>query len=239
MARRYWPGTDPVGPRIKGQDKRGASDDWITVIGVVGDMRRHGLEQRPTAHVFAWYLQSGDFPQDLVIRTTGDPAAMAATVRSVARSADPSAIISQITTVQQELASQLAPRRFQTWLLGLFSALALLLASIGIYGVMHYAVTRRTHEIGIRMALGAQSGDVLRLVVRQGMFLAGGGIAIGLAAAGLMTRLMTNLLFGVRPDDPFTFGFVCALLVTVAAVASFLPARRAACTDPVHALRHD
>ena len=151
----------------------------------------------------------------------------------------PALAAGDVMTLDHVLSGSLAPQRITAGMLSVFAGIAVLLAVIGIYGVMSYSVTQRTHEIGIRMALGAQSGDVLRLVVRQGMFLAGGGIAIGLLAAWLLTRLMTNLLFGVRPDDPLTFGFVCAVLAGVAALASFLPARRAASTDPVTTLRHD
>ena len=239
MARRYWPGADPVGQRIKGQDKRGINDEWATIVGVAGDMRRHGLEYDATPHVFVCYPQSSDFPQDIVIRTSGDPTALAAAVRGEVRAIDRTAILSRVSTIEQELAGQLAPRRFQTWMLGIFSTLALALATIGIYGVMHYAVSCRTHEIGIRMAIGARSADVLRLVLRQGLRLAAAGIAAGLLASWFLTRLMSGLLFGIRPDDPVTFAAVSCTLGAVAAIASLLPACRAARTDPVNALRHE
>ncbi len=239
MARRYWPDADPVGQRIKGQDKRGANDDWVTVVGVVGDMRRHSLERNPTPHVYESYVQTADNPQDLVIRTTGEPAAVAASLRAEVRAVDRTAIISKISTVGEEFAEKLAPRRFQTWLLGMFSVLALVLASIGIYGVMHYAVARRTHEIGIRMALGARKADVVRMVLRQGLLLALGGIAVGLLAARALTGVMASLLFGVRAGDPITFLCVFVVLSTVAGIASYLPASRATRTQPLNALRHD
>jgi putative ABC transport system permease protein len=155
------------------------------------------------------------------------------------RALDRTAILSPVTTLEDQLAAQLSPRRFQTWLLGLFSTIALVLTSIGIYGVMHYAVARRTHELGIRMALGARAADVLRLVVGQGLRLALIGIAIGLAAAWELSRLLTKLLFGVGPDDVFTFVFVCFVLCNVAAIASLLPALRALQIDPLKALRHE
>ena len=239
MARRFWPGEDSIGKRFKGFDARGRNDEWLSVIGVVRDMRRNGLERRPTGHIYQWYKQSGDATPDLVVRTSGDPKSLAATLRQVVRNLDGTAILSPVTTLEQQLAEQLSPRRFQTGLLGLFSLIALVLASVGIYGVMHYSVTQRTHEIGIRMALGAQPGDVLRMVIRQGLTLALAGLAVGLAGAGWLTRILANLLYGVTPADPPTFLAVSFLLTGVAALASAIPAWRAAKVDPLLALRHD
>ena len=142
-------------------------------------------------------------------------------------------------TMEQLLADSSALRRFQTWLFGLFAAVALVIATVGIYGVISYAVSRRTHEIGIRMALGAQAGDVLRMVVRQGMSLTLIGVALGLAAALALTRVMKNLLFNVSATDPATFALIALLLVAVALIASYIPARRATKVDPLVALRHE
>jgi predicted permease len=239
MARRYWPGEDPIGKRFKGFDARGRNDEWLSVIGVVRDMRRHGREHEPAAHIYQWYKQSDQTTPDLVVRTTGDPKALAATLRQVVRDLDRTAILSPVTTLEQQLAEQLSPRRFQTGLLGLFSLIALLLASVGIYGVMHYSVTQRTHEIGIRMALGARPGDVLRMVIRQGLTLALAGLAVGLAGAWWLTRVLASLLYGVTPADPPTFLAVSFLLTIVAALATSIPAWRAANVDPLLALRHD
>jgi len=239
MARRYWPGEDPIGKRFKGFDKRGLNDEWLTVIGVVRDMRRHGREREPAAHIYQWYKQSDQATPDLVVRTSGDPKALATTLRQVVRGLDRTAILSPVTTLEQQLADQLSPRRFQTGLLGLFSLIALILASVGIYGVMHYSVAQRTHEIGIRMALGARPGDILRMVIRQGSTLALAGLAVGLAGAWWLTRILSNLLYAVSPADPPTFLSVSLLLTAVAAMASSIPAWRAAKVDPLLALRHD
>jgi predicted permease len=239
MARRYWPHEDPIGARIKGQDRRGRNDEWVTVIGEVGDVRNHGLDKPATPHVFEWYRQSGDMTPDLVVRTIGSPRALAGSLRSVVRTLDRTAILSPVTTLKQQLSEQLSPRRFQTWLLSLFSLIALLLSALGIYGVMHYSVAQRTHEMGIRMALGAQKSDVLQLVVGQGMILAVVGEGIGIIGALGITRFMSSLLYGVKPTDPVTFVAVSLLLLGVALLACYIPARRATKVDPMVALRHE
>ena len=237
MARRYWKGEDPIGKRFKGQDQRGLNDDWLTVIGVVRDIRTHGLERVATPHVYEWYQQANNRTPDLVIRTSSDPKVLAVTLRSVVRSVAPAAIISNITTVKQQLSQQLALRQFQTSLLSLFSFLALVLATVGIYGLMHYSVVQRTHEIGIRMALGAQRGDVWRIVVGQGLLLACCGLGGGLAIDWASIRVLSTLLYGVTPSDPLTFITVSLILVGVALFACFAPAWRAIRIDPVQALR--
>lgn len=238
MARRYWPDGDPLGARIKGQDPRGPHDDWITIIGVVRDMRRSGLEYDPTPHVFEWFRQSGvDSTENIVARAAGDPRALAASLRSAVRAEDRTAVLSGPDTVDDLLAGQLAPRRFETWLLGLFSAIALILASVGIYGVMHYSVSQRRQEIGVRMALGARPADVLRLVEREGLELALAGVALGAIGAAFVVPLMSNLLFGIQPFDPLTAGAVVTALLGIAACACYVPARQAAHVDPVEVLR--
>src|SRR6266849_612352 len=170
----------------------------LTVSGVIRDIRDHGREAQPTPHVYQPIAQSDLVTPDLVIRTVGDPLKLAAILRDAVRSLDRAAIVSRITTIEQQLSDQISPRRFETWLLSLFSLVALALASVGIYGVMHYAVTQRTHEIGIRIALGAQPGSILGMVLRQGLGLALPGLAAGLAGAQWLSRLFASILFGVQ-----------------------------------------
>jgi predicted permease len=241
MARRYWPDQNPLGKRFKGQDPRGRNDDWLTVVGVVRDMRRGGLEKNPTPHVFEPYGQSvdGDRTADLVVRTTGDSRAAAAGLRTTARELSSTASLSNVSTMEQQLEEQLSPRRFQTSLLGLFSGIAMILAVVGIFGVMHYTVAQRAHELGVRSALGAQPRDALRLVLAQAAKLAFWGIAIGISAALVLTRLIASLLFGVGPTDAFTFVVVPVFLALVALLASYVPARRAMRVDPMVALRYE
>jgi putative ABC transport system permease protein len=239
MAHRYWPGGDPVGQRIKGQDPRGPSDDWVTVIGVVPDMRRNGLERQSIPHVFEWYKQAGEAPQDLVVRATGDPRALSMALRQSVRGLDATAIISPVETLDDQLSKQLSPRRFQSWLLGLFSFAAFLLAGLGLFGVMHYTVARRTREFGVRVALGATRTEMLKLVVGQGLKLALLGVAAGAAGALALTRFHASMLFGVEPGDPLTFIGVLLILTGVALLASYIPARRATKVDPMIALRYE
>ena len=236
-ARRYWPGENAIGKRFKGQDSRGQNDDWLTVIGVVRDIRTHGLERQPTPHIYEWYRQSGNATPDFVVRAAGNPSEKAATLRRAILSVAPAAILSNIMTVDRQLSQQLAPRRFQTSLLGFFSLLALLLASVGIYGLMHYSVAQRTREIGIRMALGAKRGSILAMVIRYGLVLVCFGLGAGLAMDWVATRLLSRLLYGVTPSDPITLASVSMLLLVVSLVASLVPARRAASIDPIIALR--
>ncbi len=241
MARRYWPNEDAIGKRFKGQDPRGKSDDWLTVVGIIRDMRRSGLERAPIPHVYEPYTQAidGYRTSDLVARVTGPPGALTKPLRALVREIDPSAILSSVTTMEQQLSEQLSPRRFQATLLAVFSGVALLLAAVGIYGLLHYSVARRTHEIGIRMALGAHPHEVVWLLIRDGAKLAVAGLAIGVMAATAVTRLMQRLFFGVGVTDPATFVSVGMVLMTVALLACYIPARRAAHVDPTEALRYE
>jgi putative ABC transport system permease protein len=237
LAARYWPDQDPIGRRFKGQDPRGGHDDWLTVIGVVEDMRRQGREQVPAPHVFEWQPQSRRETADLVIRASGDSVVLASAVRAAIRAEEPAATIASMATMQAKLDDQLADRRFQLWTLGILALIALMLASAGIYGLMHHAVGRRTHELGIRMALGARSVDVMQLVLGQGFALAASGIAGGIVASRWLSLLLKSLLYGVSPTDPATMGASVMVLGLVALAATALPAWRAARVNPLVALR--
>jgi predicted permease len=248
MAQRYWPNQNPVGQHLKGWDPRGhcrpsgCQDEWVTVIGVVADMRRRGRERQPIPDIFQWYRQSlpdSGPPGEFVVRTSGEPEQLAATVRSAVHQVDPTAVISAVAALQAKLDQQLDARRFQTWLLALFALLALVLAALGIYGVMHYVVTQRTREMGIRMALGAQSSNVFRLVISEGITLAVTGLGLGVLAALPTLRILQSLLFGVRLADPVTFLLVILALCASTTAACYLPARRATTVNPVIALRQE
>jgi putative ABC transport system permease protein len=238
MARRLWPGEQAVGKRFKLGPAQ-AANPWLTVVGVAGDMRRQSLEQQPSAQIFRPYRQSPERRLILLVRTTGEPTGLAPLVRSEIRALDQTVLINGIATLESQLDRRVAERRFQTWLLALFSALALLLSAVGIYGLMQQSVALRTREIGTRLALGAQPRTVLRLVIGQGMRLALCGIGIGLLAAFGLTRVLVSLLFGVTATDPATFIAAPLVLLLMALLASYLPARRATKIDPLVALRHE
>jgi predicted permease len=235
-ARRFWPGRDPLGHRVRTAASSGPPGDWLTVVGVVGSVRHLGLDVEPRPELF---FQTDSFgpSQNLVLRTTGDPRLLAGPVRAALLELDRRLAITGVTTMEGLILDSVAQRRFVMLLLGAFAGVALLLAAIGLYGVMSYAVIQRRTEIGVRMALGAQEGDVSRMVVRQGMTLALAGAAIGLGAALALGRLMSSLLYGVSATDPATLAVVCLLLGAVALLACYLPARRATHLDPMIALR--
>ncbi len=240
-AHRYWPKENPLGKRFRGQDPRGKNDDWITVVGVVSDARRSGPEQSPIPHIYQPYTQAidGDRTSDLVVRGHGDSRELPASIHRLAHELAPSAVLSPVTTMEDQLSEQLAPRRFQTLLLAAFGMAALLLASLGIYGMLSYSMAQRTHEIGVRMALGAQQKQVVSLVVREGTKYAAIGLAIGIVGAAALTKFMASLLFGTTSTDPATFLLVAVVLMLVALFACYIPARRAAKVDPMVALRYE
>jgi predicted permease len=238
MARSFWPEEEAVGKRFKLGSAQSDSP-WLTVVGVVGDMRRQSLERQPIAQIFRPYLQSSQRRLILLIRTTGEPTQLAPVVRSELRALDKTVLVSGGATLESMLDQRVAERRFQTWLLALFSALALLLAAVGIYGLMSYTVTQSTREFGIRMTLGAQPRDLVRLVIRHGLVLSATGVVIGLVAAFALTRVLAGLLFGVTATDPVTFIAAPLVLLLVALLACYLPARRATKVDPMIALRSE
>jgi putative ABC transport system permease protein len=238
LAEQYWPGQDAIGKRLK----IGALDSpnaWLTVVGVVGDVHQTGLyEQKLEFYVpYAQERRSFVAPRDLVVRTKSDPVLIAAAVRKAVWSVDKDQPVSNVRTLDQVFAAAISQERFQALMLGLFATLALILACIGLYGVISYSVVQRTHEIGVRMALGAQPVDVLKLVIRQGMTLTLAGLVVGIAAGTFATRVLSDMLFGVAPRDPLTFAGVPVLLLVVAFLACYIPARRATRIDPLTALR--
>jgi predicted permease len=238
MARRYWPGASPVGRRLK---FGGAEDDtpWLTVVGVVGNVKQYALDTDSRVTLYMPQTQSPAGTMYVAARTTTDPISLVAAITKEARALDPNVPIYDVKTMQQRLSESLARRRFAMFALGLFAVVAMLLASIGIYGVMSYSVEQRTREIGIRVALGAQTRDVLKLVVGQGMLLAAIGVCTGLLGAVAVTRVMSSLLFGVSTTDPVTFAGITLLLSAVALVACLIPARKATRVDPMVALRYE
>ncbi|HEV7902607.1 MAG TPA: ABC transporter permease [Pyrinomonadaceae bacterium] len=241
MARRFWPDQDPTGKRLtSGSPTSTDPNDWITVIGVVKDVRQFELVSEAKAQMYLSYVQADFFaPNDLVVRTDLDPLSLATAVRRAVWEVDKDQPVSKIRTMEEIVSESVARQRFSMLLLGIFAALALVLAAVGIYGVMSYSVAQRTREFGIRMALGAQRGDVLKLAVGQGLKLVLVGIAIGLGAAFILTRVMSSLLFGVSATDPLTFITISLVLVGVAVLASFIPALRATKIDPMVALRYE
>ncbi len=246
MARQFWPGESPVGQRFK-VGSPDSPEPWLTIVGVVADVRQMGADAPVKAEMYVpyWQFPRGSrvyslfTPRDLVIRTTASPTSLVPAVREAVRDVDPYQPLSNIRTMSEVLDRVTAQRRVGMILLTAFAALALLLAALGIYGVLSFFVVQHTREIGIRMALGAQRGNVLRLVVGQGMLLTFVGIAIGLAGAFALTRVMASLLYGVSATDPLTFVGVPMLLATVALIACYIPARRATKVDPMIALRYE
>jgi putative ABC transport system permease protein len=236
LARRLFPNEDAVGKQVW---MPGPGEDLANVIGIVGDVRHQGLERDVTPQIYLPYLQSELFWADIVIRTTSDPLGLAAAVRNQALALDTGAVVYDVQTMEARLATSMLSRRFNLLLLSVFAILALTLAAVGVFSVIAHAVTQRTHEIGIRLALGASTGDILRLFVGQGMTFVAIGIALGLSGAWALTRVIANLLFGVRATDPLTFAGCALLLSIIALFACYLPARRATKVDPMTALRSE
>jgi putative ABC transport system permease protein len=238
MARRFWPQEDAVGKRFKfgGPDSR---SPWLTVAGIVGDMRRQGMEKVARCETFLPLAQRPARGMTLVVHTSSDPEKLAGMVRDAARSTDKNAILFQRSTIADQIGESLAQRRFETLLLGLFSLLALVLATVGIYGVVYQSVSQRINEIGIRVALGAQRSGLLRLIVGEALRPVFLGAVLGGLAAFAISRALSGFLYSVSAADPLTYCAVLLLLSFAAAVAGLIPARRAASIDPIHALRYE
>lgn len=242
MAREYWPGEDAVGKRVKLANPNWGTP-WVTIVGVVSDVRQMGVDAPIKAEMYLPYKQPGMFvwfaPRDLAIRTTGDPKSLVAAVSNAIHEVDPDQPISVISTMVELLGEETEQRQIGMILLATFAGVALLLAALGIYGVLAYSIAQRTREIGVRVALGANTRDVLKMVLKQGMWLAAIGTGIGLMASLALTRLIDSLLFGVSATDlPTLFG-VAILLTFVALLACYIPARRATKVDPMVALRYE
>jgi predicted lysophospholipase L1 biosynthesis ABC-type transport system permease subunit len=243
MAKRFWRDRDPIGQRIKIGGPQ-ADNPWLTVVGVVGDVHQMGLDVAPEPEFFlsaAQDVMRSPFfwPGYLLVRTQTEPLALAAAVRRAIWEIDANQPVASTRTMQDVLDRDVESRNTQLALVGAFAALALLLASVGLYGVLSYTIAQRTAEIGLRMALGAQTGNVVAGVLRGALRLSGIGVALGVVGAFAVTRFLGSFLFGVSPMDPTTLGGVALVLVAVTIVASWLPALRAARVDPMAALRSD
>jgi putative ABC transport system permease protein len=238
MARRYWPGEEALGKRLT-PGRNSGPDDWFQIVGIAKDVRQFELNADPKPQMYIPYVQADFFaPRDLVVKTDVDPIGMAATVRRAVWEIDKDQPVSNIKTMDEIAAESVSRQRFSMLLLTIFASVALVLAAVGIYGVMSYSVTQRRSEIGIRMALGAQKSDVLKLTVGRGLRLVLIGVALGVGGAFALTRLMASLLFGVGATDPGTFIAISLVLIVVALLANYIPARRATKVDPLAALRY-
>ncbi|MBA3768549.1 MAG: ABC transporter permease, partial [Acidobacteria bacterium] len=239
LARKYWPGEDPVGKRLSYNRNEKDERVWREVVGVVGAIKHKALDADYRGTLYSPHSQSPQGNMFLVIRTINEPQSISSMVRSAIQSVDKDQPVYRVRTMEKVLAESVAQKRFSMMLLGIFAGVALLLAAIGLYGVMSYGVSQRTHEIGIRMALGARGLDVLKMVVKQGMLLVLIGTGLGLVGAFALTRVMSSLLFGVSPTDPLTFAGVAVALAVVTLAACLIPASRAVKIDPMVALRYE
>ncbi|HXN54336.1 MAG TPA: ABC transporter permease [Candidatus Acidoferrum sp.] len=241
LARKYWPIGEAVGQHIlfTGLRPQSPNTQWITIVGVVGDIKSDGLDAATAPRIYLPVNQSPNYGMVVYLRTNADPGTLGDTVRREVQSIDPSIPVFGVRTMDEVVAKYLEQRRFALELLGVFAGVALLLASIGIYGVMAYTFSQRTNEIGIRMAMGAQRGDILKIAVGEGALIVAFGLAAGLAGSLALTRFLQTMLFDVKPTDPITFLGISALLTAVALAACFVPARRATRVDPLIALRHE
>jgi putative ABC transport system permease protein len=236
LARMLFNDRDPIGQHVSFVTTPTA---WMTVVGVVSAVRGNSLEEEPGPELFLPYLQQPSFSMTFVLRTEFDPQTLVGAVRGVIRQMDKNQPLMDVTTMDGVISTSIAPRRFNAMLLGIFALLALILAAVGIYGVVAYSCNQRTHEFGIRMALGAERHQVLQMVLAAAARMALGGAGVGLVAALGLTRLMLSMLYGTSADDPLTLAAVTLLLLFVALVAAYVPARRATRVDPMVALRYE
>jgi putative ABC transport system permease protein len=237
MARRYWPGEDPIGKRISAMEfKDGA---WLTVAGIVGDVRHVGLHLQPYPQVYISYMQNPHWATSLIVRTISDPAKVVPAIRGQMNIIDRDQPLYNVRTMNDVLSNSISRPRFNTQLISILTAVALVLTAVGIYGVISYSVSQRYHEIGVRIALGARQRDILFMIIGHGLKLALIGIAVGLAAAFALSRLMTRLLYGVSVTDPLIFIGIPAIIAAVVVAACYIPARRATKIDPMVALRYE
>jgi putative ABC transport system permease protein len=239
LSKRFWPGRSPLGARITFGNPEDSTSVWMTVVGVVGDVRQEGPAAAAYPQLYVPLAQVPSRSLLIAIHTSGEPRALTPALKRAISGLDASLALGRVATMDERVAGTLARPRVNALLLGAFAATALMLAALGIYGVIAYGVVQRTRELGIRMALGARSEDVLRLVLRQGMTPVLAGLALGLGGAAVASRVLRGLLYGVGGTDPITYALVAAFLAAVALVASYLPARRAATADPVVALRSE
>ncbi|HTQ79220.1 MAG TPA: ADOP family duplicated permease, partial [Thermoanaerobaculia bacterium] len=239
MAAKVWPHEDPLGKRFTFDDRSDPKARWLTVIGVVGDVKQQALSEAPASDIYLSQLQDPQHAASLLVRSTGDLKTLVTPIRKAILGLDPDLPVYKARTADELVSDSLSQSRLSTALLGLFAALALVLAAVGVYGVLSYSVAQRTHELGIRMALGAHRGDVLRLVLAQGMRLVAIGLGVGLIGAFFATRTLAGLVYGVGTKDPVTFVGVPLILAAVAFAANYVPARRATRVDPQVALREE
>jgi putative ABC transport system permease protein len=237
-AREIFPDENPVGKRITfGNTDQNRQPVWFEIIGVVGNVRSIELREEPESEIYFSTLQDSWPAMSLVVRSSVEPETLSGSIRQVVNEVDKSVPVSQVKTMDHVVSESITQPRFNLFLLGLFSTVAMLLSAAGIYGVTAYTVSQRTHELGIRLALGAQVGDVLKMILGQGMAVIGVGLLLGLVAAFGLMRLLRSLLFGVGENDPLTFAAITLVLLIVALIACYIPARRATKVDPLVALR--